>query len=78
MASLYLAYDLSSVKGPHSTGKTGKMVPKIPCRGKHRDGNFAKTQRILFALVVNFLILNIQDIAIYAAKLSNFSKSVNF
>ena len=39
--------------------------------------NFAKTQGILFAKVVNSLIHNIQDIAIFAAKFSNFSKSVS-
>ena len=32
-------------RGTHCTGKTGKMDPKIPCQGKHREfGNFAKTQ----------------------------------
>ena len=45
-------------EGNHGTGKTGKMAKKIPCQGKHREfGNFAKTQGILLAQVVNFLIL---------------------
>ena len=39
-------------------------------------GNFAKTQGILFAKVVNSMILKIQDIAIIAAKFSKFSKLV--
>ena len=49
--------------GPHSTGKTGKMVKTIPVRENRKFGNFAKTQGILSAQVVNFLILKIQDIA---------------
>ena len=53
------------------------MAKKIPCQGKHRSfGSFAKTHRILFAQVVNFLILNIQDIAVFVAKSLHFSKSV--
>ena len=61
--------------------------PKIPCQGKHREfGNFVKTQGkhrefclnigktwgILFAQVVNVLILKVKDIAIVAAKKSIF------
>ena len=50
-------------KGPHVTGKTGKMAKKNPCQGKHRDfGTFAKTQGIWFAQVVNSLILKVKDI----------------
>ena len=31
--------------GTHGTGKTGKIVKKNLCQGKHREfGNFAKTQ----------------------------------
>ena len=34
-----------NLQGTHGTGKTGKMVKKIPCQGKHREfGNFAKTR----------------------------------
>ena len=52
------------------------MAKKNPCRGKHREfGNFAKTQGILFAQVVNSLILKVEDIAIFAAKISIFSRS---
>ena len=43
------------------------MTQKNPCQGKHREfGNFAKTQGIWFAQVVNSLILKIMDIAIFA------------
>ena len=38
-------------------------------------GNFAKTQGILFAQVENFLILQVKDIVIFAAKISIFSRS---
>ena len=42
------------MQGTHCTGKTGKMTKTIPCQGKHREfGNFAKTQGIWFAQVVN-------------------------
>ena len=52
------------------------MAEKIPCQGKHREfGNFAKTQGILFAQVVNSLILKVKDIAIFAAKISIFFQS---
>ena len=45
------------------------MAQKIPCQGKHGEfENFAKTQGILFAQVVNSLILKVQDIFIFAAK----------
>ena len=46
-----------------------------PCQGKRREfGNFAK-QGILFAQVVNFLILKVfpyKDISIFAVKIYNF------
>ena len=59
--------------GTHGTGKTGKMVKNISCQGKHREfGNFAKTQGIWFAQVVNSLILKVKDIGIFAAKFSSF------
>ena len=46
---------------------------KNPCQGKHREfGNFAKTQGIWFAQVVNSLILKVKDISIFAAKIHNF------
>ena len=49
------------------------MTKKILCQGKHREfGNFAKTQGIWFAQVVNSLILTVKDIAIFAAKISIF------
>ena len=38
---------------------------------------FAKIQGILYAQVVNSLILKIQDIGIFAAKFANLSKSVS-
>ena len=56
------------IKGTHATGKTGKMAKKNPCQGKHREfGNFAKTQGIWFAQVVNSLILKVKDVLIFAA-----------
>ena len=45
------------------------MAKIIPCQGKHREsGHFAKTQGIWFVQFVNFLILNVKDISIFAAK----------
>ena len=53
------------MQGIHGTGKTGKMAQKNPCQGKHGEfGNFAKTQGILFAQVVNSLMPKVNDIAI--------------
>ena len=61
------------LQGTHATGKTGKMAKKNPCQGKHREfGNFAKTQGIWFAQVVNSLILKVKDISVFAAKVSIF------
>ena len=55
----------------HNIGKTGEMAKKNPCQGKHREfGNFAKTQGIRFAQVVNYLILKLKDILKFAAKIS--------
>ena len=52
------------------------MAKKNPCQGKHRQfGNFAKTQAIWFAQVVNSLILKVKDISIFAAEIS---KNVQF
>ena len=60
-------------QGTHGTGKTGKMAQKVPCQGKHREfGNFAKTPGILFAQIVNSLILKVKDIAIFVAIISFF------
>ena len=57
-------------------GTQGKWPKKNPCQGKHREfGNFAKTQGILFAQDVNSLILEVKHIAIFAAKISFFSRS---
>ena len=47
----------------------GKM---IPCQGKHREfRNFAKTQGIWFAQVVNSLILKLNDISKFAVKITH-------
>ena len=46
------------------------MAQKFPIRENREFGNFAKTQGILFAQGVNFLILKIQNIAIFAVKFS--------
>ena len=57
-------------QGPHCTGKTGKMDQQIPYQGKHREfGNFAKTQGIWFAQVVNSHILEVKDISNFAAEI---------
>ena len=46
------------------------MAKKNPCQGKHREfGNIAKTQGIWFAQVVNFLILKVNDILIFATRI---------
>ena len=64
------------MQGTHGTGKTGKMAQQIPCQGKHREfGNFAKTQGILFAQVVNSLILKVKDIFIFGTKILNLKKN---
>ena len=50
--------------------------PKNSLQGKHRElRNFAKTQGVLFAQVVNSLIIKMEDISIFATKYSIFSKS---
>ena len=62
----------------HATGKTGKMAENIPCQGKHRVfGNFAKTQGIWYAQVVISLILKVNDVSIFAAKISIFSEELD-
>ena len=50
------------------------MDQKI-CREDREFGNFAKTQGILFAQVVNSLIIKVKDIAIFATKIPIFSRS---
>ena len=46
-------------------------MTKSPCQGKHREfGNFAKTQGIWFAQIVDSLILKLKDILIFAAKIT--------
>ena len=43
---------------------------KYPCQGKHREfRNFAKTQGISFAQVVNSLILKVKDISKFATEI---------
>ena len=64
---------LGFIQGTHCIWKTGKIVTKIPCQGKHREfGNFAKTQgkHIWFAQGVNSLILKRKDIWKFAEKIS--------
>ena len=64
---------MSIYQGPHCTGKTGKMAPKNPCQGKHREfGKFAQTEGVWFAQAVNSLILKVKDISICAAQISYF------
>ena len=49
------------------------MSKEIPCQGKHREfGNFAKTQGIWSAQIVNSLILKVKDILKFAADISIF------
>ena len=60
------------------TGKTGKMAQKYPCQGKHCGfGNFAKTQGIWLAQVVNSLILMVKDFSIFAANIPKFCLKLN-
>ena len=68
------------IRVPTAQGKQGKWS-KIISQGKHRENeNFVKTQGILFAQVVNSLVINIKDIAIFATffpqKLDRSAKSV--
>ena len=52
------------------------MAKRIPCQGKHREfGNLTKTrktQEILFSQVLDFLILKIQEIALFEKYNFNF------
>ena len=57
-------------KGSYCTEKTGKMAKKIPCQGIPREfGNFAKTQGMFSAQVVNSLILKVNEIVIFTEKM---------
>ena len=63
--------------GTGKTGKTGNMAKKKSLSGKTQGSwkfcqNTGKTQGILFAQVVNSLILKVWDIAIFAAEISIF------
>ena len=52
------------------------MAKEIPCQGKQREfGNFAKTQGIWFARVVNSLILKVKNISLFAAEIFKFVQS---
>ena len=47
------------------------MAKRNPCQGKHREfANFAKTQGIWSAQVVNSLILKVKEISKFATKIS--------
>ena len=63
------------IQGTHATGK---MAKKIPCQGKHREfGNFAKTQGIWFAQVVNSLILKVKKYFSICCENSIFSEDLD-
>ena len=64
---------LSPFRVPTAQGKQGKWPKKIPVREKTEYGNFAKTQGILFAQVVNSLMPKVKDIAIFARKFPIFA-----
>ena len=50
-----------------------ETAKEIPGQGKHREyRNLAKTQGIWFTQLLNFLILNVKDISIFAVKISKF------
>ena len=60
---------LNSPKVPTAQGK-GKMAKGVPVGENREFLNFAKTQGLLVAQVVNSLILKLKNIAIFAAKIS--------
>ena len=64
-------FELQSGSPMHRENReNGKNIPYL---GEHREfGNVAKTQGILFAHVVNSLILKVYNIAIFAVKMFNF------
>ena len=61
-------------KVPTAQGKQGK---KIPVRENTGNLVILPKHRILFAQVVNSLILKVKDIAIIAAKISIFSQKLD-
>ena len=66
--SLGQACGLSRI--PTAQGKQGKWPKIISCQVKHREfRNFDKIQGILFAQVVNSLILKVKDISKCATKM---------
>ena len=68
---------LGKSRVPTAQGKQGKWPKKIPVM--ENTGNLAKTQGILFAQVVNYLILKVKDIVIFAVKISSiFQKLCKF
>ena len=62
---VWLTAQPSLWQGPHCAGKlgkTGKIAPPKSLSGKHKQFcNFAKTQGMPLARVVNLLILKIED-----------------
>ena len=65
-ATRWTGNNLSLKGGPTAQGKQGKW-PK----NSWGLGNFAKTQQILLAPVIDSLILTVKDIAIFATQISN-------
>ena len=61
------------LQGPHCIGEQRKLPPKNPYQGIWK---YCQNTVNLYAQVVNSMILNIHDIAIFAAEFSNLSKSV--
>ena len=61
------------VKVPNAGENRENSKKKNPCQGIHREfcQNTGKTQGILFAQVIIYLILKVKDIAIFAEKISN-------
>ena len=61
-------------KVPMHRGKQGKLQQQNPCQEKPREfRKFYKTQGLLNAPVVNYLILMIEGIMIFATKFCKFS-----
>ena len=74
-------YFLQGTHGTGKTGKTGKMAKKNSLSEKTQGiwkfcQKTGKTRGILFAQVVNSLILKVKDTAIFAANISIFSPEV--
>ena len=69
--SYFKVAGVSIFRVPTAQGKQGKRPKLNPCQGIHREfGNFAKTQGIWFAQIVNSLILKVTDNSIFAVKIS--------